>query len=115
MQIQMPRGDLRSVRLTVSTSAKGRRYEGDFDEIYFTVKESFSSKNYLFQKRLSRGEIAKLEDGSYTFTIQPSDTDSLAIKAYVFDIELVRNNTIKQTTVGDLVLTSEVTFAENEA
>ena len=113
MNITMPRGDLRPVNFTVSDS-DGQPANLEFDEIYFTVKASFLDKNFLFQKRLGDGSITREADGSYSFAILPEDTDHLRIAKYVFDIELVQNGLIKQTTVGELALTNEVTFAENE-
>lgn len=113
MNIEMPRGDLRPVRFTIR-NPDGSAANIPFDEIYFTVKSNHTDKNYLIQKRLSDGGIARLDDGSYQFIILPEDTDNLRMTAYVFDIELVYRNAIKQTTVGKLTLTSEVTHAGNE-
>ena len=113
MKIEMPRGDLRNVRFTV-TNADGTPSEIAFDEIYFTVKGADTDKNFLIQKRLGDGGIERMDDGSYQFSILPEDTDNLRVTRYVFDIELVLDGEIKQTTVGELVLTNEVTFAENE-
>lgn len=113
MTITMPRGDLRPVRFTVC-GEDGGETDLQFDEIYFTVKASYNDARYKFQKRLSRGDIERLEDGSYQFAIRPEDTDGLMMSKYVFDIELVLGEEIKQTTVGELILTSEVTHAADE-
>ena len=112
MTIKMPRGDIRKVRFSIA-NPDGSQAENIFDEIYFTVKTAFSSREYLFQKRLSTNQIEYL-DGSYEFFIESQDTDNLRIGSYVFDIEVVAGADIKQTFVGNLVLTNEVTFAENE-
>lgn len=111
LKITMPRGDLRGVSFSVADT-DGTAVV-DFDEIYFTVKSSYTDRNYLFQKRLSIGTI-RLNGSQFEFDILPSDTDNLAVRAYVFDIEIVRQNEVKQTFVGDFVLTNEVTFAGNE-
>ena len=71
------------------------------------------SKGFLFQKKLTTGEIEKNENGSYQFDISPEDTDSLRVGKYVFDIEIIGDR-LKQTTIGNLVLTNEVTTIENE-
>ena len=113
MEIIMPRGDLRQIMF----SAQGDDLEtsiSDFDEIYFTVKHTFTDRMYLFQKKLSTGGIRLTENGNYQFTIQPKDTDKLPFGDYVFDIEVVRGSDIKQTFVGHLKLTEEVTYSENE-
>lgn len=113
MIIEMPRGDIRPVPFTVSDESGGFT-DIQFDEIYFTVKRTFRDKNYLIQKRLSDNGIEALGEGQYQFTVMPKDTDHLQVGKYVFDIELVCGNAIKQTFVGDFVLTNEVTFAANE-
>ena len=111
--IIMPRGDIRPVRFTVR-SPDTQEVVSDLDEVYFTVKRNYTDRDFLFQKRLTNGDIEKLQDDSYQFSIMPGDTDGLKIGKYVFDIELVRGNDLKQTFAGDFVLTNEVTFAENE-
>lgn len=113
MTIEMPRGDIRAVRFNV-TDSEGNPSDIQFDEIYFTVKASYQYNDYLFQKRLTDSTIEPSDDGGYQFTIEPEDTNDLRVGTYVFDIELVQGNTIKQTSVGTLVLTNEVTFAANE-
>lgn len=114
MNITMPRGDIRHVSFSI-TNNLGEVADVDFEDIYFTVKESFTRDNYLFQKKLSDGSITK-EDDNYWFTIQPEDTDNLQQnKTYVFDIELVNEaDEIKQTFTGELKITNEATHHRNE-
>lgn len=114
MTITMPRGDIRQVNFTISTN-DGSDLGINFSEIYFTVKSAFNKTEYVLQKRLSTGEIELMDNGSYQFTIESYDTDNLKIGRYVFDIEVVAGQQVKQTFVGDLILTNEVTFVENEA
>lgn len=113
MTITMPRGDIRDVQFTVYAS-NGTVTELDFTEIYFTVKEKPSDTAALFQKTLTGGTIVKQSAGVYKFSIAAEDTDDLNIGRYVFDIELLVNDTVKQTTLGTLDLTAEVTHAGNE-
>lgn len=110
MQITMPRGDLRPIEFQVNLQKVPYT---EFDEIYFTVKKTVSNKEFVIQKTLSGGDIV-LDGTSYTFNIEPEDTDNLDYGIYVFDIELIKTGEIKQTSVGQFTLTSEVTFAENE-
>lgn len=110
LQITMPRGDIHSISFSVTS---GESTYTDFDEIYFTVKESFTNKKILFQKKLSDGGIISTNT-EYRFRIEPEDTNNLDYGDYVFDIELVQGNIIKQTSVGKLTITEEVTFASNE-
>lgn len=49
------------------------------------------------------------------FGIMPEDTEKLAYTDYVFDIEICnREPLLKQTILGTLKLTNEVTHVENE-
>lgn len=114
LHITMPRGDLRSFKLAVKESASGAITEKTFDDIYFTVKVIYLAEPYKIQKRLSAGTIVKDEEGYYHFTIQPEDTNDLQFGDYDFDIELVKEGAIKQTTIGKLTLSPEVTYESNE-
>lgn len=108
--IEMPRGDIRKVRFNITS--KGSSFI-DCDEIYFTVKSSTTSNKIIFQKTLSGGDIVLGDDNYYHFTIRDTDTNDLSYGTYRFDIEIVGID-IKQTTVGILRLTDEVTFAADE-
>lgn len=110
MRISMPRGDIRPARFVIKS---GSETVTDFDEIYLTAKTSFTNPAYLFQKRLTTGDIT-IVDGGFQFTIKPEDTNRLKYGKYVFDIEVVRGNDIKQTFIGELYITEESTFAQNE-
>ena len=112
MQITMPRGDIRPVGFMINNSIHDSL---DFDNIYFTVKKDCNTRDILFQKTLASGKIEKIDDGTYQFTIEPEDTDGMAYGSYVFDIEVVSEELhVKQTFLGTLTLTREVTFAANE-
>jgi len=113
MTIRMPRGDIRLERFVVN-NRDGTVTDIDFTEIYFTVKKTSRDINFLFQKRLSTGEIVKLGTGDYEIKIESDDTSGLSYGNYKFDIQLVYGNQLKETFVGDLVITDEITFRENE-
>lgn len=113
MDIVMPRGDLWPVAFTAYNQDETDPIN-TFDEIYFTVKKRFTDRLFLFQKRLSKGEIFLNSNNNYQFSILPKDTDRLPFGEYVFDIELVRGDEFKQTFTGRLILTEEATYAENE-
>lgn len=113
MMIRMPRGDIRLVRFLVK-DLDGTDTTVDFTEIYFTVKKTTRDREYKFQKRLTRGEILKLGDGDYEVKIEPNDTDNLTYGNYKFDIQLVYATQLKETFVGDFIITDEVTYASNE-
>ena len=98
LNIVMPRGDIRLIRFQVIDFQTGERSQVDFDEIYMTVKKSIYERNYIFQKRLSDGDIVKLDAGDYQIRLEASDTDQLDFnKVYPFDIELIYEDEIKQT------------------
>lgn len=70
-------------------------------QIYFTVKEKPSDKNYVIQKRLNAGITQDAnQDNRYVLVISPEDTDNLKTNTnYVFDIEIT-SAVIKKTIVG---------------
>lgn len=114
MRICMPRGDIRDVCFTVYDSTGQEVSDVDFDEIYVTCKADIKTNAYLFQKKLTDNTIEKIETGVYQFRIEAADTDGLKFGQYPFDIELMSGTDIKQTTVGVLELTPEVTYYDNE-
>lgn len=113
LNISLPRGDMRSFRIAVKEPS-GEITERTFDDIFFTVKRIYLSQEFKFQKRLSAGNIVKDEEGYYCFNILPADTNNLAFGTYDFDIEVFKDGEIKQTTIGKLTLTAEVTYQSNE-
>ncbi|MBP5423957.1 MAG: hypothetical protein J6Y78_16110 [Paludibacteraceae bacterium] len=116
MRISMPRGDIHYIDFTVTAEEEFSNI--DYTEIYFTVKRKYTDQQYLFQKRLSTGGITKIENNTYRIKINPEDTNDLAINKsgewYDCDIEVEYENVIKSTTVGEFVLTREVTYSSNE-
>lgn len=113
LKISIPRGDIRPIEFNVYNS-NGELSDIEFTDIYFTVKANYRDKKYLIQKRLSNGTIESVSQGVYKFFINASDTDCLQYGDYVFDIEVILGDEIKETTVGILSVTYEVTFAANE-
>ena len=113
MEIRMARGDLETRNIKLKTKS-GDPYELLPNDIYFTVKKNANDKDYVFQKRLSDGTIIYVGIGEYAFSIQPEDTDGLSFGTYDFDIEVVKNNAVKKTFCGTLVLSKEVTHHYNE-
>jgi hypothetical protein len=109
----MPRGDIRLVRFLVK-DPEGSAADIDFTEIYFTVKSTSKDKVYHFQKKLSAGGIVKLGLGDYEVKIEPDDTSKMKYGHYKFDIQIAYEDQLKETFVGDFILTEEITFNENE-
>lgn len=113
MMIRMPRGDIKLVRFLVN-DPNGTATDVDFTEIYFTVKKTTKDRLYQFQKKLSNGGIIKLGLGDYELKIEPKDTGKMVYGNYKFDVQLQYEDQLKETFVGDFILTDEVTYNENE-
>lgn len=94
-------------------------------QIYFTVKEKTSNKQYLFQKKLNDGIVQDENNTNrYCLTIQPEDTDNLKPGIdYIFDIEIICNidsaPALKKTIIGGILklddwdVTSRVNEVQN--
>lgn len=82
-------------------------------EIYYTVKQSYSSQNAIFQKRFSNNDITQ-ENGICSFVILPEDTRNLTYGSYVYDLCLKSGDYVHTLAIGTLTLTNEVTHARNE-
>ena len=118
MRIAMPRGDIRLVRFLINDIG-GVATDIDFSEMYFTVKRTTKDRAFLFQKKLSNEEILKLGPGDYQIRIEPEDTNNLTYGNYKFDVQLTwiderGEQQLKETFVGDFVITEEVTYVTNE-
>ena len=113
LEIRMVRGDILTKTFTLR-EADGSVYADYPQEIYFTVKNAATDKEYRFQKRLTDGGILWIDDGQFEFTIRPEDTNDLSFSKYAFDIEIVNLPRIKKSFVGDLYIEKEVTHACNE-
>lgn len=82
------------------------------DEIYFTVKESYKTPNFILQKTMS--DMLQAEDGKWSFVLQSYDTDCLPYGTYVYDIEIVKDGAVITIAKGKFILTEESTWAINE-
>ena len=113
MRVSMPRGDIKLVRFLVQ-NLDDSQVTVSFTEIYFTVKKTANDREYYFQKKLTTGGIVKLAPGDYQVRIEPEDTQNMKYGNYKFDIQITYENQVKETFVGDFVLTEEITHPENE-
>lgn len=70
-------------------------------DIYFTVKEKSSDRNYVLQKRFNKGIVVDPDNSNrYILTIDADDTNSMKTNYnYVFDIEII-TDVMKRTIVG---------------
>lgn len=112
LTIELPRGDVKRISFTIY-NPDDTEVSKNFTGIYFTVKNTPSDRNITLQKSLKDGTITR--DGNvYGFTLASEDTDGLDFGEYVFDIEVILGKTLKQTFLGKLLITDEVTHARNE-
>lgn len=112
LYIDMARGDIHSFSFGVYID--GEPFNEEMDDVYFTVKDSHYSHDFLFQKKTRDGSLVSDGTGGYTITIQPEDTDGLDFGDYAFDIEIIKLPGIKKTFYGILHLGNEVTHRNNE-
>lgn len=113
IDIEFTRGDTIPVSFTL-LDAEGNILElKNGDELYATVKKSYSDKNAVFQKKYTAGDIV-FENGQYKFTILSSDTNTLPYGTYVIDLCLKSGDFVRTVAIGEITLTDEVTFVNNE-
>lgn len=76
-------------------------FDLEIEQIYFTVKEKTTDKNYVLQKRLNEGILKDPDtENRYTLNIDADDTNNLKTNFnYVYDIEIV-SNSYKKTIIG---------------
>lgn len=80
-------------------------FNAAINQVYFTVKEKSSDKNYVLQKTLNNGiKLDPNVSNRYILTIDSDDTNDFKVNYdYVFDIQIVIDSTpspIKKTIIG---------------
>lgn len=108
--IEFPRGDTCPVKFTLEDMEGNILILGSSDELFFTVKNNFTTTQVKLQKKYSTGDITQEEDGSYKLIIEAEDTNNWKYGSYVFDICLVSGDYTRTVAIGNLTLTNEVTF-----
>lgn len=92
-------------------------FEQPITQVYFTVKEKTTDKNFVIQKLLNRGIEKDIDTPNrYVLTIEADDTNKLKTNYnYVFDIQIVTES-IKRTIIGGYLKLEDwdVTSKENE-
>lgn len=66
----------------------------ELESAYFTVKNNFDDKDFIFQKSLNNGitlDSYSGDDYIYRVRIAPSDTEELEPKKYYYDLEISVN------------------------
>ena len=108
---EFPRGD--TCPITFNLEDKNQNVLSNFDEIYFTVKKSYSKDEVVLQKKLTRGEITYSE-GTYTLILLHGDTATLPYGKYVYDIQVKSGIYYKTVCIGNMTLSNESTWKSNE-
>lgn len=96
------------------------KYQDEIDEMYFTIKNNDSDKNYLLQKTLNNGLTIvedKTEEGvrirTYDLFIDANDTEGFKVgKEYPFDVEIVTDKEetkLKRTILKGVVVLNDAT------
>lgn len=103
--IKLTRGDSFGFNFSV-TNANDEAVT--LNSCYFSVKESPTDNEYIFQKRLNGG-ITQLENGEYYVKIEPADTRELPEAQYYYDLECGINNDVFTFLKGKLDIKWDVT------
>ena len=117
--IYLTRGDTSYIEIDVSYAGYGCSKDYKFqegDKLFFTVKQNFNMEDFLFQKVISFQDTDEIENGSVIIKIEPSDTNNLDFRSYIYDVELITSDGDKYTIVRPSLfeILPEVTYIENE-
>lgn len=113
IDFEFPRGDTCPLIFSLIDEEKNKIEITENDEIYFTVKKSYNTREYILQKKFSDGDIIK-ETNGYSLVILPNDTNKLNYGTYVYDICIKSGDLTRTVCIGNITLTNEATFIYNE-
>jgi hypothetical protein len=106
--IYITRGDSETFRVILydqEEEAK-RRFVGEEDTVYFTVKTSTQTIHKIFQKI-----VTTFEDGEAIINIEPEDTKDLRYDTYYYDVQMVKNGDVTTIiTPSQFIVGHEVTY-----
>lgn len=109
---ELVRGDTTPITFSLK-DAVGTDLEVAPDEIYFTVKQNYTKQDYIFQKRLTRGDIT-FDNGVCSLILSHRDTATMKYGSYVYDIQIKSGDFYKTVCRGSITLDSESTWLANE-
>lgn len=113
MDIEFIRGDTKPLKFQIKDNAGNVIKMEDNEELIFTVKKNYNTKDFVLQKKLSEGDIT-YKDGYYFIILTHEDTANLKYGTYVYDIQLMSSDIVSTLILGTITLTQEVTHIENE-
>ena len=82
-------------------------YDDALTGAYFSMKETYDSTNFIFQKVLGDG-ITNEGNGLYFVRVAPEDTASAEIRSYYYDLRIEADNDVYTVMRGMLTLVDEV-------
>ena len=109
---EFPRGDTCPISFDI-TDSSGNALDLSSAEVYFTMKKSYATQNYILQKKKSTGGIT-FDDTKGTLVLEHNDTAELNYGNYVYDIQIKSGNYVKTLALGTITLTNESTWKANE-
>lgn len=113
MDIEFIRGDTKPLKFQIKDNLGNVIKMDDGEELIFTVKKNYNTKDFVLQKKLSDGDIT-YKDGYYYITLMHEETANLRYGTYVYDIQLMSGDIVSTLILGTITLTQEVTHIENE-
>lgn len=113
MDIEFVRGDTQPLKFQIKDNNGNILKMDSNDELIFTIKKNYNTKQKIIQKRLSDGSI-HYDSGYYFITLLHEDTADLKYGTYVYDIQLMSGEVVATLILGTITLTEEVTHIENE-
>ena len=109
---EFPRGDTCPVSFDI-TDTEGNSLDLSSSEIYFTLKKSYATSNYILQKKKSTGGIT-INGKNVTLVLEHNDTAELSYGNYVYDIQIKSGDYVKTLCLGTITLKEESTWKANE-
>jgi len=109
---EFPRGDTCPVSFTITDSA-GEGIDLSTAEIYFTMKKSYATQEYILQKKKSTYGIT-IDGNNCSLILTHNDTANLKYGNYVYDIQVKSGDYVKTLVLGTITLTNESTWKANE-
>lgn len=91
IKLELPRGDYRRYVITLKDTNDDYMELEDNQDLIFTIKSTFMSKEPLIQKSVSDGSIVYDDEShSYILILDNDDTKDLEYKEYAGDFKLVK-------------------------
>lgn len=109
--MEFTRGDTQPLKFQ-RLDADGEPITTTPEKMFFTVKSSYKDKDHIFQKTLDDMELG--DDNFWHFVLEPSDTETLAVGSYVYDIEVTENGNVFTISKGTIKLLPEATWSDNK-